>query len=246
MNHYIIDINADIGEGVGNESELMPYISSCNIACGGHAGDKETMHEVVRLAKKHKVKIGAHPSFPDKENFGRVKMDISCAALFTSLKHQITDLLKVLYEENATLHHIKPHGALYNLAAKNEKVANVIVEVIKSMHRPVQLYVPYKSIIAEVAQKNNISITYEAFADRNYNDDLSLVSRREENAIITNEKTMNQHVLNMVQNKSVKTSAGNEKQILAQTICVHGDNPEAIKLVRKLHEQLTKNDIRIQ
>ncbi|WP_282135717.1 5-oxoprolinase subunit PxpA [Seonamhaeicola maritimus] len=246
MNHYIIDINADVGEGVGNEAGLMPYISSCNIACGGHAGDKETMREVVKLAKKHKVKIGAHPSFPDKENFGRVKMDISCAALFTSLKHQITDLLKVLYEENGTLHHIKPHGALYNLAAINEKVANVIVEVIKSMHRPVQLYVPYNSIIAEVAQNNDVSITYEVFADRNYNDDLSLVSRKEKNAIITNEEGMSQHVLNMIQNKKVKTSTGKEKQILAQTICVHGDNPKAIELVRQLYKQLTKNDIRIQ
>lgn len=246
MNHYIIDINADVGEGMGNESELMPYISSCNIACGGHAGDEDTMHEVVKLAKEYKVKIGAHPSFPDKENFGRVNMDISCAALYTSLKHQITDLLNVLYQENATLHHIKPHGALYNLASKEARVANVIIEVVKSMHRPVQLYVPCKSVIAKLAQENDIAITCEAFADRNYNDDLSLVSRKEANAIITDSKEMVEHVLNMVQNKKVKTVSGKEKHILAQTICVHGDSPNAIKMVKKLNKKMQKSDIRIR
>ncbi|WP_406683507.1 5-oxoprolinase subunit PxpA [Seonamhaeicola sp. MEBiC1930] len=246
MDNYVIDINADVGEGVGNEPQLMPYISSCNIACGGHAGDSTTMKEIVKLAKMHKVKIGAHPSFPDKENFGRKKMDISCAALFTSLKHQITDLLNVLYHENATLHHIKPHGALYNLAAKNEKVANVVIEVIKSMHRPVQLYVPYKSVIASLALENDIDITYEAFADRNYNDDLSLVSRLDKNALIDDAKNMIKHVLTMVKQKKVQTVAGNKIPIIAQTICCHSDTPNAITLVKKLHTELEKEAIKIQ
>lgn len=245
MNHHSIDINADVGEGIGNEQHLMPYISSCNIACGGHAGDEASMHEVVKLAKQNKVKIGAHPSFPDKENFGRLKMDMSCAALYTALKHQITDLLNVLYKENATLHHIKPHGALYNLAAKEEKVANVIIEVVKSMHRPVQLYVPYKSIIADLALKNNIPISYEAFADRNYNDDLSLVSRQKDNALIEDENELVNHVVNIIENKKVKTISGNQKSILAETICVHGDTANAINLVKKLNAQLKENNIRI-
>lgn len=246
MNIYTIDINADVGEGIGNEASLMPYISSCNIACGGHAGDEDSMHEVVKLAKAHKVKIGAHPSFPDKENFGRLKMNMSCAALYTSVKHQIIDLLKVLYKENATLHHIKPHGALYNLAAKEERVANVIIEVVKSMHRPVQLYVPYKSIISELAQQNNIAITYEAFADRNYNDDLSLVSRQENDAVIHDTDTLVKHVLNIVKYKKVKTLNNTEIPILAETMCVHGDHPEAIKLVKQLYEQLGENGIKVQ
>ncbi|RED49247.1 5-oxoprolinase subunit PxpA [Seonamhaeicola aphaedonensis] len=245
MESCVIDINADVGEGIGNESELMPLISSCNIACGGHAGDVNTMHEVVQLAKKHKVKIGAHPSFPDRENFGRKRMDISCAALITSLKHQIKDLLSILHKENATLHHIKPHGALYNLAAENEKFANVIIEVIKSMDRPVQLYVPYKSVIATLAKENKIEITYEAFADRNYNNDLSLVSREENNAIITDENQMLQHVLYMVKNKMVKTVSGKEIPILAETICVHGDGPNVIKMVKTLNKKLEVNGVRI-
>ncbi|WP_248722701.1 5-oxoprolinase subunit PxpA [Seonamhaeicola sp. ML3] len=246
MNFFKIDINADVGEGLGNESMLMPYISSCNIACGGHAGDELTMREVVKLAKNSNVKIGAHPSFPDKENFGRVKMDISCAALYTSLKHQITDMLAVLEQEQATLHHIKPHGALYNLAAKDKKVANVIIEVVKSMHRPVQLYVPYKSVVAELAQENGLSITYEAFADRNYNPDLSLVSRNEDNALITDVDNMAEHVLNMILNKKLKTVSGEEQHIIAETICVHGDSPNAIQMVKKLNDHLRESEIRIQ
>ncbi len=246
MNQITIDINADVGEGIGNETQLMPFISSCNIACGGHAGDENTMHDVIKLAKKHKIKIGVHPSFPDKENFGRVKMNMSCAALYTELKHQIIDFLKILYSENATLHHIKPHGALYNEAAKDEKIANVIIEVVKSMHRPVQLYVPYNSVIAQLAKENGIPITFEAFADRNYNDDWSLVSRQEDNAVIHDSKKLVSHVLDMITNSKVKTISGNEIPILVQTICVHGDNPEAIKLAEKLHTQLLKNNIKVQ
>ncbi|APY12197.1 lactam utilization protein LamB [Seonamhaeicola sp. S2-3] len=243
---YSVDINADVGEGIGNESKLLPYLSSCNIACGGHAGNEDTMRKVVKLAKAHKVKIGAHPSFPDKENFGRVKMDISCAALYTSLKHQLSNLLEVLHSENATLHHIKPHGALYNLAAVSKKVAGVVIELIKSMQYPVQLYVPYKSVIAALALENDISITYEAFADRNYNDDLSLVSRKTPNALITDDEVMKEHVLKMVTNKKVTTVTGKEQSILVNTICVHGDNENAIKLVEKLHKFLVKNHIKIQ
>ena len=115
MNVFTIDINADVGEGIGNEEQLLPLISSCNIACGGHAGNEETMREVVRLANKFKVKIGAHPSFPDKENFGREIMEISNTALYATIKNQIKMLLLVCREEQALLHHVKPHGALYNL-----------------------------------------------------------------------------------------------------------------------------------
>ena len=166
--------------------------------------------------------------------------------MFTSVKHQITDLLNVLYQEHATLHHIKPHGALYNLAATNKKVANVIIEVIKSMQHPVQLYAPYQSVIAKLAQENNMAITYEAFADRNYNKDLTLVSRQNNNAIIRDENKMLKHVLNMVKHQKVRTVNGENIQIEAHTFCVHGDNPNAISLVRNLHERLLENSIDIK
>lgn len=245
MNPIIIDINADVGEGLNNESRLMPYLSSCNIACGGHAGDEETMSKVVKLAKKHKVKIGAHPSFPDRLNFGRKVMQMSSADLYTSLKQQIRILMKVLRAEHATLHHIKPHGALYNLAAVDEKTANVIIEVVKSIALPLSLYVPYGSVIADKAQKEGIKLTYEAFADRNYNEDLTLVSRSLNNAIITDLDTVYGHVYKMISQHKVKTISGVEVEIKADTFCIHGDHPEALKLLQFLTEKLQQHQVKI-
>jgi UPF0271 protein len=243
MNPIIIDINADVGEGLNNESQLMPYLSSCNIACGGHAGNEESMSKVVKLAKKHKVKIGAHPSFPDKQNFGRQVIQISSADLYTSLKQQIRSLMKVLRTEHITLHHIKPHGALYNLAAVDEKTANVIIEVVKSIALPLSLYVPYGSVIADKAQKEGIKITYEAFADRNYNVDLTLVTRSQNNAIITNPNDVFNHVYKMISQQKVKTISGVEVEIKADTFCIHGDNPEALKLLEFLSEKLQEHQV---
>lgn len=243
MQNFKIDINVDLGEGLGNEAQIMPYISSCNIACGGHAGDIETMRAAVKLAKQYGVKIGAHPSFPDKENFGRVPLDMSSVVLYTSIKNQIRSLLQVLKQEHARLYHIKAHGALYNLAAVDENVAKVIIETVKSIALPVKLFVPYKSVIAEVAIKNNISIIYEAFADRNYNDDLTLVSRNKNNALISDETLLFNHVYHIISNKKVKTISGKEVAILAETFCIHGDNPEAVKLIKNLKAKLESKQV---
>ena len=245
MDDYKIDINVDVGEGVGNESQLMPYISSCNIACGGHAGDMETMRSVVKLAKQYDVKIGAHPSFPDIENFGRVPMEISSVALHKAIKGQIRNLLCVLKEEHVWLYHIKPHGALYNLAAVDEKIASIIIEAIKSIALPIKLYVPYKSIIADLARQNNISVKYEAFADRNYNNDLTLVSRSNDNALIKDSNELCDHVYKMITTQKVKTISGIEIPIMADTFCVHGDNIEAVSLVKNLRLKLEENGIKI-
>ena len=246
MDYKTIDINVDLGEGIGNESQIMPYIASCNIACGGHAGDFNTMQDVVKLAQKYRVKVGAHPSFPDKENFGRLPMEMSCAALFSSIKNQIDHLIKVLNRENALLHHIKPHGALYNLAAVDQRITNVIIEVMKSIALPIKLYVPYKSVIADLALKENIQITYEAFADRNYNDDLTLVSRRENNALIEDSEMVFQHVFRIISEQKVKTIQGSEIDIKADTFCIHGDNPKAVDLIRYLKEKLEVEGYKIR
>jgi 5-oxoprolinase (ATP-hydrolysing) subunit A len=241
-----IDINVDVGEGVNNESQIMPLISSCNIACGGHAGDIETMRIVVKLAKKYSVKIGAHPSFPDKERFGRSVLEISCAALYTSIKGQIKSLMNVIREEHAAMHHVKPHGALYNRAAVDEDTAKVIVEVMKSIALPLELYVPYGSVIAKLAIRENIPIVYEAFADRNYNEDLTLVSRKETNAIISDTNTMFKHVFKMITQQKVTTISGVEIGINASTFCIHGDNPKAVHLIKNLKENLEQVYINIQ
>jgi UPF0271 protein len=245
VREFSIDINADLGEGIGNEEQLMPLISSCNIACGGHAGDKDTIREVVKLAKVYKVKIGAHPSFPDPENFGRLPMEMPCAALFKSIKDQINTLVDIVDEENTVLHHVKPHGALYNKAVKDAKIANVIIEVMKSMHLPVYLYVPYKSVIARLAIEYKIPIIYEAFADRRYNDDLTLVSRLKKNAVLHDEDEVFQHVYTMISQNKVKSISGKELEIKAHTFCIHGDNPKAIGLVNRLKYSLESKGVNV-
>ncbi|WP_147676673.1 5-oxoprolinase subunit PxpA [Algibacter pacificus] len=240
-----VDINVDVGEGIGNEALLLPYISSCNIACGGHAGNVDTMRTVVRLAKIHQVKIGAHPSFPDKENFGRTVLDISCVALFESIKHQIKDLIGVLEQEHAGLHHVKLHGALYNLAATDRKTANVVIEVLKCLMLRVKLYVPYGSVLADLALQNQIKVTYEAFADRNYNNDLTLVSRQEKQALIHESDAVFNHVFRMISKQKVKTIQGAEIDILASTFCLHGDHPNVVNLIQGLKEKLELHNIQI-
>ncbi|MCB4797315.1 5-oxoprolinase subunit PxpA [Neotamlana laminarinivorans] len=239
----IIDINADVGEGINNEAQLIPLVSSCNIACGGHAGDEETMQTVVKLAKQHHVKIGAHPSYPDKENFGRVIVDMPFNDLVESLKNQIEILIKIINEENLKLHHIKPHGALYNYAAINTEAATAVVEVMKQLSIKVKLYAPYKSVLADLAIKNNIEVVFEAFVDRNYNPDLTLVSRNQENAVIKDEKLVFNHVYKMFTQQKVLTIKNTETPIKAQTFCVHGDNPKAIQLIKYLVIQLKSKGI---
>lgn len=241
-----IDINADLGEGIGNEQQLMPLISSCNVACGGHAGDEDSMRKVVKLAKLYDVKIGAHPSYPDTENFGRKALSISCATLFKSIQNQINDLVEVLQDEKAILHHVKPHGALYNMAMTDEKVATVIVEVMQSMYLPVYLYIPCNSVIEKIALAHKLPIIYEAFADRNYNENLTLVSRDKAHAVLQSEDEVFQHVFRIVSESKVKTITGKKVDIKAHTFCIHGDHPKAVGLLNRLKHNLELKGIRIQ
>lgn len=245
MQNQSIDINVDVGEGFGNESKLMPFVSSCNIACGGHAGNPSSMRNVVKLAQKYGVKIGAHPSYPDLDNFGRKLIKITPKALYKTLKEQISHLIIILEQENAILHHIKPHGALYNMAVTDEEVATTIVQVVKDLVLPVKLYVPYQSVIETIALKNNIQIIYEAFADRHYNDNLTLVSRSEKNALIDAADVMFNHVLLMVKEQKVKTITGAVMDIKVETYCVHSDTNNAEILLKKLHENLSIQGIKI-
>ena len=240
-----IDINCDLGEGVGNEAQLMPYLSSCNIACGGHAGDEAIMEMVVDLAAMHHVKIGAHPSFPDRENFGRQIMNMSSEALRATLIEQVAILVVVLEKKNLQLHHIKPHGALYNVAAIDKDVAIVIVEVAKSLGQHVKLYVPYQSVISKIALQEGVRIKYEAFADRNYNQDLTLVSRRKENALIRNSEDVFNHVYKMISEGKVITTDGVEEVIKADTFCVHGDGENVVENLKYLNQKLRDNNVEI-
>ncbi len=246
MDELYIDINCDVGEGVGNEAFLLPLISSCNIACGGHAGDQESMTEVARLAHKNGVKVGAHPSYPDRINFGRVSVDISEKELIASIRNQMNDFVNILKKEEVTLHHIKPHGALYNDIARNKDLAKTFLSAINDFKKTVYIYVPHRSAIEEEGLKNGFEIRREAFADRAYNNDLSLVSRKLKGAVIKSPEKVLQHLLGMVLSKKVKTLKGEKIEILADTYCIHSDTPSALKILNYLTQELPKANIRIK
>ncbi len=240
-----IDINCDLGEGIGNESVLMPLLSSCNIACGGHAGDLSTMSHVVELAKTYNVKVGAHPSFPDKKNFGRLILNMSSNDLFDTLKFQIESLQSIVEAQQLKLHHIKPHGALYNLASVDVATATTVVNVIKSIDRDLVLYVPFGSVISKIAQQDGLKVMFEGFADRNYNEDLTLVSRTEPNAMIYDPFKMFAHVYNMISHGKVTTSNGVEVALKVDTFCMHGDGNNVADNLRFLLKNLATKSIQI-
>ena len=238
-----IDINCDLGEGLNNEAGILPYISSCSIACGGHAGSKRTVRKVIDLALENNVKVGAHPSFPDRANFGRIRLEMPFNQLQESLEAQIQMVQEVCKEQNCQLNHIKPHGALYNLAAKDRSHAELIVKTIKKCAPDSALYAPYNSIINDIAIESGLSTKIEAFADRNYNADLSLVSRNLKKAVITDKEEVLQHLLKMILENKVITLDGVEVKMAAETYCFHGDNPKVLDLLKYCSEELQKNKI---
>jgi len=243
MGNKIIDINCDVGEGIGNEADLFPMISSCNIACGGHAGAKESISQSIELALKFNVRVGAHPSYPDRENFGRVSMNISDADLIESIRNQLKLFMTECNEMGATLHHIKPHGALYNDIAKSEHLANVFLSAILPYKDNVILYVPYGSVIESLAKANDFNIMKEAFADRNYNNDLSLVSRKQDQALISNGKEVLEHLVLMYKENQVRTVTGKKIPIQADTFCIHGDTPSAFQILTYITKHLPEHNL---
>tara|TARA_B100000787_G_C16198797_1_gene303039 strand:- start:3304 stop:4017 length:714 start_codon:yes stop_codon:yes gene_type:complete len=234
----MIDINCDVGEGLDNEHLIMPLISSCNISCGAHAGSLQIIDTVLQLAIKHKVKIGAHPSYPDRGNFGRKILSISNSALQQSLEDQLIVFKERAALQNAVIHHVKPHGALYNLIAVNREKAVVVIAAIQHVFKEVKLYVPYGSIIEEEAHKNDIEIVYEAFADRVYNSDLTLVSRTLSSAVITDKIEVLAQVQKIAKKSLVNTAQFLDKEIKAHTFCVHGDTRNVIEILEYLHQHL--------
>ncbi len=239
-----IDLNADLGEGMGNDALLMPYLTSCNIACGEHAGDPTTIRETIQLAIQNKVKIGAHPSFPDRKNFGRVVMQLSSGELTKSIIEQVKRVEDFVREAGGELHHMKPHGALYNQAVAEEHIAKTVLQAFSEFDCP-WLYAPSGSVIAKLATIEKIPVKYEVFADRNYHDDLTLVSRTDHNAMLDDPDKIAVHVLRMIVDGKVKTLSGKDVPILADTVCIHGDNPNALKISKALHLRLNAAGIEI-
>ena len=232
----MININCDLGEGLNNEHVIMPLINSCNIACGGHAGDSQTMIECVEISIKNDVEIGAHPSYPDKENFGRKKIDISRSELYFSLIDQIERLNSIAVSYGKKLHHIKAHGALYNQMFSDKDLSDFYLDTIKGFQEDCYIYIPYNSEIEKSALEKGFKIMYEAFGDRAYNDNLSLVSRDIKGALIKNPKLVIDQISNIIDSEKVKSINGKQKSIKADTICIHSDTDNSIEILKEINK----------
>lgn len=241
-----IDINCDMGEGIGNDDAIMPLISSANIACGYHAGDEKTMRQTVDSAVKNKVAIGAHPSFFDKKNFGRTEIDLPADEIYDLVLLQLRTIDQIINEKEGKLHHVKPHGALYNMSAKNSKIAQAIAQAVKDFDEGLILFGLSGSVSIAVAKQAGLKTASEVFADRTYQDDGSLTSRSQPNALIEDEQKVLQQVLQMVNEKTVQTLSGNNIPIIADTVCIHGDGEHAVQFARALNKKLSLGGIEIK
>lgn len=228
------DINCDMGEGIGNDALIMPFITSANIACGFHAGDEKMMQATIRLAKKYRVSVGAHPSFMDPENFGRSNILKSQQEIYELVTVQIQHLQKIAAGNAVILHHVKPHGALYNMAAKDKIMAGTIANAVKDIDEHLILYGLSNSYLISEAKAVGLKTASEVFADRTYQDDGSLTPRLQPNALIKNVDDVLRQVSMMLRG-SVSTVTGLEIPIVAETICVHGDGSYAVDFAKAIH-----------
>jgi len=219
-----MQINCDLGEGIGNDAALMPYIDEANIACGFHAGDAFTMRETVALCIRHGVKIGAHPSYLDRENFGRKEIELSPEEIYLLVKKQIETLNQIVKTAGGKLNHVKPHGALYNTSAKNEVVAKAIAKAVKDVNGDLILFGLKGSLSIEVAQAIGLKTAEEAFADRRYESDGSLTPRSQPGACFT----------------EIQDVLDQAEKIKADTWCIHGDGPHALEFAKALQAKALK------
>ncbi|MBM3176767.1 MAG: LamB/YcsF family protein [Bacteroidetes bacterium] len=240
-----IDLNCDVGEGMGNEEALMPFISSANIACGLHAGDALLMREVVKYCKRFGVAIGAHPSFPDRENFGRRNMDLPTEEVYALVLEQIELLKSIAVEEGASIHHVKPHGALYNMAAADRNLSDAIARAVAAVDQSLVLYGLSGSVTEKSAKNSGLRFAHEVFADRTYQHNGSLTPRSEKNALITNPVDSVQQAIYLAMGTSIKSVDGQPIKLKANTICLHGDGADAVGFAKTIHYALKEMGIKI-
>ena len=239
---FNFDVNCDLGEGMANDKALMALIDSCNIACGGHAGDAQTMNESVQLAATHKVKIGAHPSFVDKFNFGRKVLNVDPAKLRDDVQEQVSALVEIAKKTNQVLHHVKAHGALYNLTAVSEPHAELMIDLMKGLGAPALLFVPAFSILEKRAKEEGLPVWIEAFADRNYGEDFRLLPRSEQRALLHDPDEIKERVEFMYRHQCLISAKGKKGKTRIDTYCLHGDHPNALENAKQLRR--LKNSLR--
>lgn len=245
-----VDLNCDMGESfgpytIGADEEIVRFISSANIACGFHAGDPATMRKTVQLALKHSVKIGAHPGFEDIKGFGRRDITISPLEAYDLVVYQIGALSGFVTAEGGVLHHVKPHGALYNMAAVNKELARAIAEAVYKVNPQALLYGLSGSELIRAGERQGLRTASEVFADRTYQVNGTLTPRAEKNALIKNEEDAIKQVLSMVLNQEVIATTGETISIKADTICIHGDGENAVTFAKKLNKALGDHGVEI-
>ena len=230
-----ININVDMGEGFNVEEKLMPLISSCNISCGAHAGSSLEIRRVAGLAKINAVKIGAHPSYPDRKNFGRISMKITRSELKKSVKNQLLRFVQQL-DHPKDLNHIKPHGALYNDCVKDKNIAQIIVEIVEKYYPNVLIFTIHNGELYKQALSKGLNVYSEAFLDRGYKDNGQLEDRAKKGAILEDGRSMFDQLYNILEKKQLKTVNGKWINITAETFCVHGDHKNVLENLTMLHK----------
>ena len=242
---FLIDLNADVGEGCGDDAALMTLISSANIACGVHAGDAATMRAAVLLARDAGVAIGAHPSFPDREHFGRREMHLSADDVHRCIVAQIDALAGVAAAAGVQLHHVKPHGALYNMAARDQQLAEAVAAAVYSVDPSLLLFGLAGSLLTKAASQRGLRAVNEAFADRAYRPDASLMPRDQPGSVLHDDRVVATRAVAIARDRGVTAVDGTWLQLDADTICLHGDTPGAALLAGRILQALAAAGIRV-
>ena len=246
-----ININCDLGEKSKHHSnkydpDLLEIVNSANVACGYHAGDEETMNQVVKISKNNGVSIGAHPSFKDPENFGRERMNLSGSEIKKLIIDQYEILQKIALNYSEIVSHVKPHGALNNMACEDIELATILAKTIKDINKDIIYLVPTGSKMQEAAKKFDMKFACEIFADRNYEDDGNLVSRKKSHALITDPEQAKKHVLKMVQTQSLNCHSGKQIPCEIDSVCIHGDNLSSLATAKSIRENLIENGLELK
>ena len=228
------------------DPDLLEIVNSANVACGYHAGDEQTMNQVVKISKKNGVSIGAHPSFNDPENFGRERMNLSESEIKKLIIDQYEILQKIASSHGEIVSHVKPHGALNNMACEDIELATILAKTIKDINKDIIYLVPTGSKMQEAAKKLDMKFACEIFADRNYEDDGNLVSRKKSHALITDPEQAKKHVLKMVQTQSLNCHSGKQIPCEIDSVCIHGDNLSSLATAKSIRENLVENGLELK
>jgi UPF0271 protein len=240
-----VDLNADLGEGAGHDNELLALISSANIACGLHAGSAAMMRASIIGAQERGVAVGAHPGFDDRENFGRRELSLSAEEVYQLIVGQVGAFGAIADSLGARPQHVKPHGALYNMAARNEEMADAIARAVRAIDPKLILFAPVASALSRAAESNELHVACEVFADRNYMPDGSLVPRDRPDALLHNPEEAADRVFGMLRDDKVRAIDGSQVPVKADTICVHGDTPDAVRFALALRKCLSQVGVMI-